>query len=161
MKLLDWRGHAWIALVARLYLGGVFLFACLHKIAQPASFALDVATYQFLPLWAINLFALVLPWTELLAGVMLIVGLRVRAAALLVALMMVAFLVALGWALHLDLHMSCGCFASQGAVESDPISWRTLVRDGFWLLLASYVMVFDRDPVGIDRVIRRRSERHA
>lgn len=160
-RLLDWRGHAWIALVIRLYLGGVFLVACLHKIAQPSSFALDVATYQLLPLWAINLFALVLPWTELITGVMLIIGLRVRAAALLVALMMVSFILALGWALHLNLHMSCGCFASQGAADSDPISWHTLVRDGTWLVLSLYVLALDRHPIGLDRLIRRRSERHA
>ncbi len=161
-RLLDWRGHAWIALVIRLYLGGVFLLACFHKIAHPATFALDVATYQLLPLWAVNFFALVLPWTELLSGVMLIIGLRARAAALLVALMMVSFIIALGWALHLNLHMSCGCFASQAAAAGqDAISWHTLVRDGSWLLLSLYVIVFDRNPVGLDRLFHRRSEEHA
>lgn len=60
-KILDWRGHAWLALPARLYLGLVFLLACLHKIADPASFAIDVATYQLLPLPFINLLALILP----------------------------------------------------------------------------------------------------
>lgn len=161
MKALwTWRGHSWVALPIRLYLGFVFLTACLHKIAHPGSFAVDVATYQFLPLWSVNAFALVLPWVELLAGLMLVVGSRVRAASLLVAAMMVAFMIALGWALHLGLDMSCGCFASQGA-EADPISWRTVVRDSAWLLMALYVLGLDRNPLGLDRWMAQRRLRHA
>jgi uncharacterized membrane protein YphA (DoxX/SURF4 family) len=147
--LLAWRGHTWIAAPARLYLGFVFVYASFHKIAHPATFALDVATYQLLPLELVNLAALILPWVELLAGVMIIVGFRTRAAALLIAGMMVVFMVALGWALHLGLDMSCGCFASSS--DEDPISWRTLLRDGGWLALALYVLICDRRPLGVDR----------
>ena len=152
-QILEWRGHAWLSLPARLYLGFVFLYACWHKIADPSAFALDVATYQILPLSLVNLAALVLPWVELLAGVMIVVGFRTRAAALLIAGMMVVFIAALGWALHLGLDMSCGCFAS--STEADPISGKTLLRDGTWLALSLYVLFFDRRPLGLDRLIGR------
>jgi uncharacterized membrane protein YphA (DoxX/SURF4 family) len=132
----------------------VFIFAALHKIADPGMFALDVATYQFLPLSLVNLMALILPWVEVLAGGMLIIGFRTRAAALLVAGMMVMFMIALGWALHLELDMSCGCFAS--AAEADPISGMTLLRDAGWLLLALYILFLDRRPIGVDRLLARR-----
>ncbi len=148
---VSWKGHAWIALALRLYLGCVFVFASLHKIANPHSFALDVATYQFLPLGTVNLFALVVPWVELFAGMMFIIGLRVKAAALLISLMMMSFVIALAWALHLHLDMSCGCFASQGG-EADPISWKTVLRDLSWLIMGIYVLMLDRSPLGIERV---------
>jgi uncharacterized membrane protein YphA (DoxX/SURF4 family) len=151
----DWRGHAAIALAARLYLGTIFLLACWHKILQPASFALDIATYQILPLGLVNLWAIVLPWVELAAGCMLIFGFRTRAAALLMAGMMAMFTVAIAMALAKGLDMSCGCFASQGSAE-DPISWRTIVRDTSWLLLAVYVFTVDRRPLGLDRLFGRR-----
>ena len=154
------RGHAWVALAVRLYLGGVFLFACAHKVLHPEVFAVDVATYQLLPLELVNLFALVLPWVEALAGIMLVLGIRVRAASLLVAGMMVAFMVALSWALYLGLDMSCGCFASQGAAEDDPISWRTWLRDLVWLLQSIYVLVFDRNAIGVERLWRIWRKRH-
>lgn len=152
-KLLQWPGHSWIAAPIRAYLGYVFLAACWHKILQPAGFALDVATYQFLPLPLINLFAITLPWVELAAGAMILIGLRTRAAALLIAGMMVAFIISLSWALHLGLEMSCGCFASSG--EADPISSMTVLRDLAWLALALYVLVFDRRPLGVDRWLMR------
>ena len=157
-RLLRWPGHAWISLPVRLYLAWVFILACLHKIADPYQFAIDVATYQFLPLWAINAMAIVLPWTELFVGVLLVVGWKVRPAALLVAGMMVMFMVALAWALAHDLQMSCGCFASQ-AMEEDAISGKTVLRDTGWLLLACYVVLLDARPLGVDRWLAARARR--
>jgi putative oxidoreductase len=153
---IAWRGHRFVALPVRVYLGGVFLLACYHKLLDPRSFAVDVATYQLLPLASVNSFALVLPWVELLAGVMLVVGLRVRAASLLTTGMMVAFMLALGWALHLGLDMSCGCFASQAAAKGDTISWHTMLRDGSWLVLSVYVLLFDRRPIGLEMLASSR-----
>jgi putative oxidoreductase len=149
------HGHAIFALAARLYLAAIFLFACWHKILEPAAFALDIATYQILPLYLVNLLAIVLPWIELAAGLMLLLGFRTRAAALLVAGMMVMFTVAISIAVAKGLDMSCGCFASQGSAE-DPISWRTILRDASWLFLAAYVFIFDRRPLGLDRLFGRR-----
>ncbi len=148
----DWKGHAWLALPVRFYLAFVFLMACYHKILHPEMFAMDVATYQFLPLFLINVFAITLPWVELGAGLLLIVGWKSRAASLLVALMMVAFIIALLSALHKGLDMSCGCFASNAVAEEDPISIWTVVRDSVWLGMALYVMVFDRKPLGLERI---------
>ena len=150
-----WRGHAVLALAARLYLGAIFLLACWHKILHPAAVALDIATYQILPLGLVNPQAIVLPWVELAAGVMLLVGFRTRAAALLVACMMAMFTVAIAIAVAKGLDMSCGCFASQGSAE-DPISWQTIGRDTSWLLLAVYVFIFDLRPLGVDRLLGRR-----
>jgi len=154
--VLEWKGHAWIGLPVRLYLAAVFLAACWHKLLEPQSFAVDVATYQILPLALVNVMAVVLPWIELAAGLMLLLGLRTRAAALMISGMMFMFIVALGIALFRGLDMSCGCFASQGAAE-DPISWKTVVRDLTWLALALYVFFFDNRPWGVDRLLEKRA----
>ena len=153
-RLRDWSGHAWLALPARLYLGGVFLVACWFKIADPELFALDVATYQILPLSLVNLQALVLPWVELLAGSLLVLGLRTRAAALLMTGMMTMFLVALLIALTRGQEMGCGCFANEGG--DDPIGALTVLRDSVWLALAVYVLAFDRRPLGLDRLLQKK-----
>jgi putative oxidoreductase len=151
-KRADCSGHRWLGLLVRLYLGSLFIIACLHKIQHPETFAIDVATYQLLPEVSVNLFSLAVPWIELAVGVMLVIGWRVRAAALVVSCLMVGFMLALGWALAKGLDMSCGCFASQSAKEQDPISWRTLLRDSAWLLLGLYITWFDRRPLGLDQL---------
>ena len=147
--------------LARWYLGSLFLLACYHKILAPGTFAIDVATYQVLPLWLVNITAVVLPWVELGAGLLLILGWKVRAAALLVSLMLLSFMGALAFALWLGLDMSCGCFASQGA-EHDPISGWTMVRDGAWLAGSLFILFFDTDPIGLPSLLagRRRGHEH-
>jgi uncharacterized membrane protein YphA (DoxX/SURF4 family) len=142
------RALPWLAVPARWYLGVLFIGACLHKIADPAAFALDVATYEILPLALVNATAIALPWVELAAGGLLLAGWRVRAGALLVAGMMAVFLAALVVALARGLDMSCGCFASQGAVD-DPISLLTVARDLAWLGLAVFVLACDRGLLGL------------
>lgn len=149
-RLLSWPGHTWVALPVRWYLAVVFLLACWHKILDPGAFAIDIATYDILPTELVNLMALVMPWVEAATGVMLILGFRTRATALLVAAMMAVFVAAVSVALSNGLQMSCGCFASQAMVD-DPISGWTVARDVGWLLLAVYVLVFDRRPLGVDR----------
>ena len=158
--LAEWRWHPRLALVARLYLGYVFLAACWHKLLHPAAFALDVATYGILPLGLVNLTALVLPWVELAAAAMLIAGWRARAGALLAAAMMVVFIAALAAALAQGLDIACGCFASQG-LEEDPISGRTVLRDLGWLATALYVWLYDRRPLGVDAWLERRRRGYA
>lgn len=147
-----------LAVPARWYLGALFAGAAWHKIALPHAFAVDVATYGILPLGFVNLMAITLPWVEIVAGVMLLVGVRTRAAALLVAGMMLVFVGALVTALARGLDMSCGCFASQGAGE-DPISWLTVARDLGWLALAVLVLLGDRGLVGLERLLERRATR--
>ncbi len=143
--------HSYIALLARWYLAWVFITACIHKLMVPESFAVDIATYQFLPLVFINPLAIVLPYVELGTGVMLVTGTKARSAALMVCGMMVMFMIALSHALIHDLNISCGCFASNAAAASDPISPLTMLRDTAWLLIAVYVVVFDTNPLGVDR----------
>lgn len=147
---------AWLAVPARWYLGVLFVGASLHKIGDPRSFAVDVATYDLLPLGLVNLAAIALPWVELVAGALLLAGFRVRPAALLVSGMMVVFLAALAVALARGLDMSCGCFASQGA-EEDPISRLTVVRDLVWLALSLLVVAGDRGLAGLDAWTERRT----
>lgn len=155
-RFLNHPAHAFVALPVRLYLAWVFITACLHKLAMPESFAIDIATYQFLPLVFINPLAIILPYVELGTGVMLVTGTKARAAALMVCGMMIMFMIALSHALINDLSISCGCFASNAAAGSDPISPLTMLRDSAWLLLAIYVVVFDKNPIGIDRILNKR-----
>ena len=158
-RFVNHPAHSYIALVVRFYLAWVFISACIHKLVDPTSFAIDIATYQMLPLVFINPLAIVLPYVELGTGIMLVTGLKARAAALMVCGMMVMFMIALSYALMHDLSISCGCFASNAAAGSDPISGLTMLRDSAWLMLGVYVVVFDRRPLGIDWIISKKTRK--
>lgn len=149
------RWHRVLALLVRWYLGGLFILASVHKILDPGAFAIDIATYQMLPLWTVNATAITLPWLELFAGAMLCLGWRTPGAMMAVLGMLLAFVVALLAALARDLDLSCGCFAATG-MEADPISWWTVLRDLVWIAMALYVLRVDTSPIGIHTIGRRR-----
>jgi putative oxidoreductase len=124
---------------ARALLVVVFAWACIHKIVDPGDFGLQVATYQILPFYLVNVFALVLPWLELVAAGLLALGLWTRAAALTTCGMNLVFIVAVALALRADLQLGCGCFASSQAGEQMTVEliWRDigLLAVGLFLVL--------------------------
>jgi len=152
---LNWKGHSIIAVPARVYLGMVFIMASLYKIAQPGEFALSIATYNILPLELVNIMAICLPYIEIIAGALMVAGVKSRASAWLIVGMMIMFMTALVIALYNGLDMSCGCFASSSIEEGDEISVKTIWRDTGWLLLGVYVLLFDNRPIGLTMVFKK------
>ncbi len=124
----------------RLIIGGVFVFAGVVKIINPAGFATDIGNYRLLPHEWINLLAITLPWIEVVAGLLLIVGLWSRASALVIGVMLVVFLIAIGQAVVRGLNISCGCF---GTVEGRKVGLTALAQDV--VLLAMCVWLWWRE----------------
>lgn len=123
--------HPWLGLLLRIYVGGVFIAASTYKIIYPAEFAETLASYQLAPFWSVHGLALVLPWTELVCGLMLVLGLRTKACAAMIGGMLVLFCIVILVTLLRDIPIGCGCFSS---VE-DPLGWSTLLRDMVWLAM--------------------------
>lgn len=130
--------HPVLGLLLRIYIGAIFITASMYKINYPGEFAETIASYQIVPFWGVNLMALIMPWTELICGLMLVLGLRTRAMAVLAGSMLVVFCVAIVATLARGIPIGCGCFTS---IE-DPLSWITLLRDLLWLAMTAQVIWF-------------------
>ena len=142
MKALRHPVVHWVVAIA---LGAVFIYASLDKIASPRDFARIVyhyrligpsATLGFLPA---NLLAVVLPWLELVCGLLLVSGLWRREAALLTAGMLAVFIAAVAWALGQGIDIAnCGCFSVTD--EGRAAGWKLIAGD-LGLLLAALCLV--------------------
>ncbi len=127
------------------------MYASLDKIWNPAEFARIVYHYQLIgPSPALapilpNLFAVVLPWIELIAGVCLIVGIWRREAAAVLAVLLVLFLAAVGHALYYGIDVgNCGCFTV--SKEGRQFGTSLLITDVIMLALATYLALSGKDP---------------
>lgn len=130
----------WLAFALRLYMGGLFIYASVYKINYPAEFAGSIASYELAPYWAVGVMAMVMPWLELISGVLVVAGIRPKAAILVLAAMMALFTVSIVITLLRGVPIGCGCFHSL----EDPISWRTFFRDVIWLGMTIHVYFYDR-----------------
>jgi uncharacterized membrane protein YphA (DoxX/SURF4 family) len=152
-------------LVVSLLLGLVFIYASLSKIAEPPAFARIVYQWQTLGPVPSNLLAVTLPWIELLAGLLLVVGVWRRDAAAVVAVLLIVFMGAAIGVLARGVDVdNCGC-TSVAAASTAPtwppdwmrgVGWFLIVRN-LVLLAGALVLVFVQ-PRGSDATVSEASE---
>jgi uncharacterized membrane protein YphA (DoxX/SURF4 family) len=145
-----------VILLLRLVIGGLFVVAAVPKIASPEQFAIAVDNYHFLPEALVNIWAIALPWIELVVGLLLIGGIWVEAAAMLSALMYLSFVIALSSALARGLDIACGCF-DQGD-EKAKIDFLYLIRDSSLLLGSIGVLLGYRGKLALEALWRKNEE---
>lgn len=140
-----------LTVLLRVVIAGVFLAAAADKIVHPDRFADVVSDYQILPAWLVNLFAVCLPWVEVVVGLALLVGLWVPEAALLALGMTLMFMLAL--AINLargNTNLHCGCFST--SQEGPGSAWDLLWRDAI-LMVACAGLLWATCPAGLLRAL--------
>jgi putative oxidoreductase len=139
-------------LALRLFLGALFVFSASDKVLDPEKFAIAVRGYKLLPVALSNVFALVLAWSELLAGILLILGIYTRQAAAAVLLMLVMFIGAIATTIIRGLVVDCGCFSNEGGSQT---GYLLIVRNIFLITACLIVMQFDGGFFGLSRFVSR------
>lgn len=134
------RRSPYLSAACRLILGIIFVDFALSKIMRPAVFANNVVDYMMMPSWAVNLWALALPWGELVAGLFLILGIRTRAAATIIGAMNVIFITGLVKVIMQGLPITCGCVGEAG----EPVTWWKVLKNAGMLVMALQVFFYDR-----------------
>jgi len=141
MNTLFVRSTAYLLL--RLVIGGLFVFAGVLKLADPAAFAMAIDGYGMVSWSTAKLLSRALPILEVATGLGLILDFK-GALALIVAQLLV-FMGVVGYAVHLGLDVDCGCFGPQSGVptEGGGNLRETLLRDGA-MLVGCAVMYWQR-----------------
>jgi uncharacterized membrane protein YphA (DoxX/SURF4 family) len=124
-----------IAILGRLLLAAVFLYAAYTKLRDPwMIFAMEIDAMHVVPGSSVEFVARTMPWFELLIGVLLVIGILTRyvasaATALLVSLFSVLLVLYLR-----GFQGDCGCFG-----PGEQLGPKTLARDGVLILLSIWV----------------------
>ena len=144
----DWLTHPWLTVRVQIALGAIFVVSSIPKIVDPPSFAHMIYNYRLVPGFAVNALALVMPWVEMLAGLALILGVWPRAAAALSGLLLLVFIVAIGFNLARGHAVDCGCFDVHSAGKSREeliadMRW-VLIRDAAMLLMVGQILLATR-----------------
>ncbi len=154
------RAIIWIG---RLVLGGIFLYAGYSKVFLPnnnlwplfvlkfsismniLNFAIQVEAFKLLPPWGVQFVAHTLPFAEILLGLLVLTGWRLRIWASFLTLIMLGFFVVVTRAYLLHMNINCGCFATP-----EPIGPQKILEDAalsaLALLMTYFAFVESRQP---------------
>jgi uncharacterized membrane protein YphA (DoxX/SURF4 family) len=105
----------------------------------------------------VALVAGVLPWLEIVIGLLLLAGIATRAVAVVSAVLLLGFMAGVAQARARGLSIDCGCFGGGGAVDPGQTTYgRELLRDAGFLLLAGWLVVRPRTLAVLSLPGRRR-----
>lgn len=150
-------------LIARLLLGGSFMYLGYLKLGDPVEFLKQVRLYNILPEsppYLLNGTAILLPWLEVICGTLIVLGLFMRGAVVHLMLMLAVFIPAL-LSRGLQISAEAGIPFSQVAFDCGcgtgvVLTWKKLVENSVLLLLALYVLTSGSRRFSLTMLLERR-----
>ena len=119
--------------ILRLYLALIFIFSGLDKINDLNGFAQSIENYKILPLYLINITAIIIPWIEVVAGSLLLLGIWIKENSVIILALLLVFTAALIIALAKGLNINCGC---QGAAYAKRIGIAKILENIAYIIVA-------------------------
>lgn len=158
MKTLNAKFQPLLTLIFRLVFGAVLVVAGGIKALSPADSASAVASYKILPTQIAHIFGYALPWLEIAIGILLIIGLSVRFAAITGGIVMLMFISAIISVWARGILIDCGCFGGGGAIDPSKAAaahrayFVEILRDAGLVLSATYLYFFPYGRLGIEKL---------
>jgi uncharacterized membrane protein YphA (DoxX/SURF4 family) len=155
MQSSPWNLRRAVIWIGRLVLGCIFMYAGYSKVFLPNSnlwpffilkfsismnmsnFATQVEAFKMLPDWGVQFVAHALPFTEMILGLLVLIGWRLRIWAPVLTLIMFGFSFVVLRAYLLHMNINCGCFATP-----QPINLQKVLEDAALSGLALLMTIF-------------------
>ncbi|MEO7069669.1 MAG: DoxX family protein [Nostocoides sp.] len=145
-----------VGLLARLMLGGVLIVAGALKMGNPAGAARAVQAYRVMPYDLATYVGYALPYVEIIVGILLVIGLFTRIAAVIGGILMVAFIIGISQAWARGFTIDCGCFGGGGQVAADQTHYLPeILRDIGLALCGGWLVRRPRSLASLDRLLFR------
>jgi uncharacterized membrane protein YphA (DoxX/SURF4 family) len=141
MKINEFLNRKPVLLFSRVILGALFIYASLDKILDPLSFAQIIHHYRISPPDLINFIAITLPWVEFIAGLFLIIGVKIKGSSLTIIASLIFFIVILSITAIRGINVSCGCFSTSMVAKSNLIV--KIIEDIGMLALGFHIYLFN------------------
>ena len=142
----------WLGLVCRLTLGGVLFVAGYLKVDKLEISQMAVRSYELLPIPLANFLGVVLPFFEVVIGLLLILGAATRIMAALGGFTMFIFIIAIAQAWARGLNIDCGCFGGGGTVAPGETRYlQEILRDAGLVAMALFLLRYPVTKFSIDK----------
>jgi len=145
-KMKKLISNKYFLLLVRIILSLVFIFAGIEKITNPAGFSDSIGYYKLFPSLLVNLSAIIIPWIELITGILLLLGISVKENAAIITTLLIIFTLAIIISLIRGLNIDCGCF---GTAFGEKIGLLKVTENILLIICGVMLAVFDPDYLSI------------
>lgn len=135
--------NKYLIIAARVILALVFIMAGMEKVSNPDSFAQAVENYRIFPTFSVNIIALIMPWFELICGILLLFDVYTKETDFLIVITLIAFEFMILLAMVRGLNIDCGCF---GTLTAQKIGFQKLMENLLLIGLGLYIYKFGTKP---------------
>jgi len=146
-------GNPVVGTIFRLILAAVLGFAGYIKMIEPHGARDAIMAYRLLPPSVAPVLGYVLPVVEIGLAAVLLVGLFVRFAGLISAILMVLFIIGIASVWIRGYSIDCGCFGGGGDISSEGIGRKyatEIARDGFLAMMGLWLFRWPHTLVSLE-----------
>ena len=151
VKNINIPKNEYINLAIRIIVGLVFIVTGTSKIVDPTLFAREISNYDMMFPPFINLIAIVLPWVELVVGILFICGIRIKANTILLAAMLLVFNIAVATAWARGLDINCGCYSN---IAEQTVGIQKLAENFAMIAILAFVYFFPNNKLSLEHYIK-------
>lgn len=101
----------------RFFVGLVFIIAGIIKIIAPVEFFEAVMNYKIFGEFISQIIAVVIPWLELIIGLLIIFEVYIKENLLLYLVLLLSFNILIASAIIRGLNINCGCFGTENSMQ--------------------------------------------
>jgi uncharacterized membrane protein YphA (DoxX/SURF4 family) len=140
----------WLPTLCRLFLGGLFILAAVLKLSDVQQFVFAVKAFRILPDHLVIFTAFALPVTELIAGVLLVLGLWARESVLVLIGLLAVFIVGVISVLARNMDIKCSCFGDLEWPCKHGVTYCQVIRNLFMIALGLPVLIWGAGKMSLD-----------
>ena len=107
----------------------------------------NIHNFHITPIFIENLAALIIPWLELIIGILLILGLFLEGTTTITIALLMFFIFILSQAVFRGIDVHCGCFKSEAEIATVDLRFqliKRIVEDIILLIFTYFIRYFNK-----------------
>ncbi len=144
-----------ITLALRIFTGLLFLYSGIFKAFDLDNFGKIIMMYDILPENLVPYTAIIVPFLELLIGLLLVIGFRIRAASFVTIMLMFLFMIFITVNIIRGNTFDCGCFELSQFGIKEEIGIPLLIRDVIIVGMIAIVFYAKKQVLSLDNLMEK------
>ena len=149
-----------ITTALRIIMGLLFIYSGFFKTIDLDNFGKVIVLYDVLPDILVPYAAIIFPFLELIIGILLLIGYKIKASSVVSIILMIIFITIISINVYRGKSFDCGCFELNQFGIKEEIGIPLILRDIFFTMILFLIAHAKRYVLSIDKKIEERHLAH-